>query len=196
VLQPLLDTVFPLTDTALREGLAAPDGLVLPLLSASAAEVLVRRLRRVRQVSVMQSRSSDAICDVFAATGRQPGLAAHLRLLGYSEDPLTGALAAGLDRHVAGHLARRFPQVRVIDRLFQRFDVMLTQINGTVGADIADFLTGRTGLGRDHFDLVSPTRPLRLETGLLRAVALRFRQDYAAIGLPTFVRLAHPVSTG
>jgi hypothetical protein len=194
VLHPVLDPVFPMTDTALRDGLAAPDGLVLPLLSASAAEVLVRRLRRVRQVSVMQSRSSDAVCDVFAPMGQHSGLTSHLRLLGYSEDPLTGALAAGLDRHVAGHLARRFPQVRVIDRAFQRFDVMLTRVNGRVGTDIADFLTGRTGLGRNHFDLVSPAMPLRLETGLLREVALRFRHDYASIGLPTFVRLSHPVT--
>lgn len=191
-LLPILNAVAPVTDSALRDHLARPDGLILPLLSAPVAASLARRLRRVRQVAVMQSRCSDAVYDVFAPPSALHGLVAHLRLLGYAEDPLTGALAAGLDRHVVGHLARRFPQARVIDRAFQRFDVMLTRINGTVSDDIADFLTGRTGLRRDHFDIVSPATPLRLETGLLRASALRFRHDYASIGLPTFVTLSHP----
>lgn len=194
VLRPVLESVVPVTEPALRAGLAAPDGLFLPLLSAPVAASLVRRLRRVRQVSVMQSRSSDAVYDVFAPSAGLQGLTSHLRLLGYAEDPLTGALAAGLDRHIAGHLARRFPQARVIDRAFQRFDVLLTRINGAIGDDIADFLTGRTGLGRDHFDIVSPVIPLRLETALLRSSALRFRHDYASIGLPTFVTLSHPVT--
>lgn len=192
VLRPVLEPVFPMAEPALRDGLAAPDGLFLPLLSAPVVASLARRLRRMRQISVMQSRSSDAVYDVFAPPSGQQGLTSHLRLLGYDEDPLTGALAAGLDRHVAGHLAQRFPQARVIDRAFQRLDVMLTRINGTVSDDIADFLTLRMGLDRDRFDSVTPTTPLRLETGLLRAVALRFRNDYASIGLPTFVALSRP----
>lgn len=192
MLRPVLEPVFPMAETALRDGLAAPDGLFLPLLSAPVAASLARRLRRMRQISVMQSRSSDAVYDVFAPPSGQQGLTSHLRLLGYGEDPLTGALAAGLDRHVAGHLVQRFPQARVIDRAFQRLDVMLTRINGAVSDDIADFLTLRMGLDRDRFDSVTPTTPLRLETGLLRAVALRFRHDYASIGLPTFVALSHP----
>lgn len=195
VLRPVLEPFFPISEAMLRDGLLAPDGLVLPLLSAPAAASLARRLRRLRQVSVMQSRSSDAVYDVFAPSTGSQVLTSHVRLLGYGEDPLTGALAAGLDRHVAGHLARRFPQARVIDRAFQRFDVLLTRINGSISDDVADFLTGRTGLTRDHFDIVSPASPLRLETALLRSSALRFRHDYASIGLPTFATLSHPVET-
>lgn len=192
-LLPVLTGVCTVTETHLREGLAAPDGLILPLLSAPVADRLLRRLRRVRQISVAQSRSSDAVHDLFAPSVAMAGLSAHLRLLGYAEDPVTGALAAGIDRDVARHLVRRFPQARVIDRAFQRFDLLLTRISTPVSEDIADFLTSRTGLGRDRFDQVSTAAPLRLETGLLRTSALRFRQDYAAIGLPTTLALSHPV---
>ncbi len=193
VLLPLVQAVLPLSEAALRDGLAAPDGLILPALPAVLAERLCRRLRRVRQVSVLQSCTNDSLHDVFAPQSGLFGLSAHLRLLGYNEDPQTGALAAGLDRHVAGHLARRFPQARIIDRAFQRFDLLLSRIYTPVSDDIADFLTARTGWGRDRFDLVSPAMPLRLETGLLRSSALRFRQDYAAIGLPTFLTLSRPL---
>ena len=193
LLSPVLQTVMPLSDAALRAGLAAPDGLILPLLSAPVAERLSRRLRRLRQVSVLHSRCGESLHDLFAPADGLAGLADHLRLLGYGEDPQTGAVAAGLDRHVAGHLARRFPQARVIDRAFQRFDVLLSRITVPVSEDIADFLTSRCGLGRDRFDLVSPAAPLRLETGLLRASALRFRQDYAAIGLHPVLTLSHPL---
>lgn len=192
VLLPIVDAVHPMTAIGLRDGLAQPDGLILPLLSAPVAASLARRLRRVRQVSVMQSRSSDAVYDVFAPAAGQPGLTAHLRLLGYGEDPLTGALAAGLDRHVAGHVQHRFPQARVIDRAFQRFDLLLMRVNGAISEDIADFLTLRMGLPRDRIDSVTPAAPVQLENGLLRANALRFRHDYASIGLPTFVTLSQP----
>lgn len=193
VLMPVLKEIGPRTETALRDGLAAPDGLILPLLSAPVADRLLRRLRRIRQISVVQSCSSDAVHDLFAPSVALAGLSAHLRLLGYGEDPVTGAMAAGIDRDIARHLMRRFPQARVIDRAFQRFDLLLTGINTPVGEDIADFLTSRVGLGRDRFGLVSAEVPLRLETGLLRSSALRFRQDYAAIGLPTTLALTNPV---
>lgn len=193
VLHPLLQLAMPLSEPLLRDGLMAPDGLILPALTIPLAERLSRRLRRVRQISVMQSGTADSVHDVFAPLSGVIGLSAHLRLLGYSEDPQTGALASGLDRHVAGHLAQRFPQARIIDRAFQRFDLMLARIQTPVCDDIADFLTSRTGWGRDRFDQVSPAAPLRLETGLLRSSALRFRRDYAAIGLQTFVTLSHPL---
>ncbi|OYU18637.1 MAG: hypothetical protein CFE34_09520 [Rhodobacteraceae bacterium PARR1] len=193
LLSPLVQSVVPMPDAALRDGLSLPDGLILPTLPVAVAERLSRRLRRVRHLSVLLSNSTDAVHDVFASETGLAGLSAHLRILGYHEDPQTGALAAGLDRHVAGHVMRRFPQARIIDRAFQRFDVVLARVNGPVSDDIADFLTSRTGWGRDRFDLVSPAMPLRIETGLLRASALRFRRDYAAIGLQTFLALSRPM---
>lgn len=161
-------------------------------LDAATAERLTRRLRRVRQTVVMPSCRSTALYDLFAGPADGAGLRDHLRLLGHPEDPLTGAVASGLDRRTSRSLLRRFPGVRLVNRDFQLFDLMLTRIDGHLPDDIADFLTARTGLRRDSFGLVSPSAPLRLENALPRAIALRFRTDYGSIGLQSYLRLVHP----
>lgn len=190
-LLPMLRPLMQVDAVALHQRLTGPDGFVIPSLPFAVALRLMRRLRRFRQLSVLQSRRALAVFDLFAPAGMPTGLAAHLRLLGNVEDPVTGAMAAALDRTTAQHLSRRFPAVRVVDRAFQRFDVVLTGICDSVTDDIADFLTARTGLSRDRFGLVSPTAPLRLDRAVPRLSALSFRSDYGAIGLQTFLSLSN-----
>lgn len=169
--------------------LAAPEGLAIDGLSPALADRLMRRLRRVAQAVLMQSERMTALHDVFATGQDVVGLANHLRILGHSEDPLTGALASGLDGKVARHLSQRFPQARVLNRDFQRYDVMLARVAGSLCDDYADFLTARTGLRRDRLGKVTPQTPIRLDAALPRANALRFLADYRAIGLQTYLRL-------
>lgn len=189
-LLPVLRPLIEIEPGAMLDRLIGPDGLVIPDIPLPETMRVLRRLRRFRQISVLQSHRASAVFDLFAPGTLPPGLPAHLRLLGNVEDPVTGAMAAGLDRATARHLSRRFPAARVVDRAFQRFDVMLTRICASVSDDYADFLTARTGLSRDRFGLVSPCAPVRLDRAVPRVSALRFRSDYGAIGLHTFLSLS------
>lgn len=188
----VLRSVLPHHPVDLSGLLAGSRGAEITDLDAAMAERLTRRLRRLRQIVVMPSCRATAVYDLFAGPADDAVLADHLRLLGHREDPLTAAVATGLDRRAARSLLRRFPGARVINRDFQLFDLMLTRIDGHLPDDIADFLTARTGLLRECFGLVSPAAPLRLEIALPRASALRFRTDYGSIGLQTHLRLVHP----
>ena len=113
----------------------------------------------------------------------------------------TGVYPGTFDPITSGHMEVMRRSLRLVDRLVIGCAInigkgplfSLEERMEIIREDIADFLTSRCGLGRDRFDLVSPAAPLRLETGLLRASALRFRQDYAAIGLHTFMTLSHPL---
>lgn len=172
---------------AVATALSQPGGLILTGLSPTEAERLRRTLRRIRGLAVSLSDPATATYDLFALTPPPAALLRHLRLLGQLGDPLTGALAAGLDQRLCRHLTKRFDMggLLFLDRAFQRFDILLTGTGRWVSTELADFLTGRTALPRARFETISPDTPIRIELGLTRTAARHFHADYAALGLET-----------
>lgn len=173
-----------------RTALAHPCGLTVVPEGAEPVAALLRRLRRIPQLTVVQAVPADATYDVFAGRHLPSGLPAHLRFLGILEDPVTQAIGAALDHRLVQHIRRRYPSACILDRAVQRFDLWLVQPMDWTADDLADFLMVRTGLPRGRFDTVSRDNPIRLETSLPRQSALRFRADYAAIGLKTCLCLS------
>lgn len=171
--------------------LSRPGGLILADMPADEATTLCNRLRRTRGLVILRSDPETALYDVFAtrplSDDEQHRLQACLRLIGSTADPVTGALAAGLGRSLRDHVLSRLPDLGLfaIDRVFQRYDLMLTDVTGWVTKDLADFLVGRTAQPRSRFEVISPDAPLALDRGLGQNVARQFRGDYAAIGLHT-----------
>ncbi len=171
--------------------LSRPGGLILPDMHADEATTLCNRLRRTRGLVILRSDPETAIYDVFAtrplSDDEQQRLQTCLRLIGSTADPITGALAAGLGRSLRDHVLSRLPDLGLLalDRVFQRYDLMLTDVTGWVTKDLADFLVGRTAQPRSRFEVISPDAPLALDRGLGQNVARQFRGDYAAIGLDT-----------
>lgn len=180
------ETGLPLDEVA--DGLRRPGGLVMHGLARAEAQRIRGTLGRAAFLSVTVSDPAGAIYDVFAPKGHMtPALADRLRLIGAVQDPITGAVAIGLDHDLRERLVRQDEGARllVLDRAFQRYDMYLTWASGWVCRDLADFLVSRTGLPRSRFEVMSHGRPLRIESGLTYAAARQFRADYGAIGLET-----------
>lgn len=173
--------------------LVQPGGLVLTGLSPDEAMRLQATLGRLPSLSLSVSDPASAVYDVFLRDGvAGTGLSERLRVMGAEPDPITGAIAAGLNGALCRHLVQHFPDLGlvVLDRAFQRFDLYLTKVTGWVTRDLADFLAARTGLPRSRFEVVSDGVPLRIELGLTHAAARQFRADYATIGLQTAMVLS------
>lgn len=186
------------------EGLAKafgqPGGLVLTDLTRENATRLQRALCRMKGLIVAVSDPKIAVYDLYQKDATtlaelQP-LVTHLHRLGLRADPLTGALAADLNDTTRRHILSRFPDSRIFafDRVFQRFDVVLTGMTGWLTADLADFLVNRTALPRARFEALSPARPLCIERGLTYEAARQFHADYESIGVHTRLRLACPAA--
>jgi hypothetical protein len=182
----------------LVQAFAQPGGRVLTGLSHENAVRLQRSLRRVNGLTVAVSDPKVAVFDLYqkgtiAPAELQP-VVTHLLRLGLRADPLTGALAAGLSEKICRHVLHRFPDGRIFsfDRVFQRFDVVLTGMTGWITSDLADFLVSRTALPRARFEALSPARPLCIERGLTYEAARQFHADYESIGVHTRLRLACP----
>ncbi|MEY4696958.1 MAG: hypothetical protein RIT14_1386, partial [Pseudomonadota bacterium] len=149
------------------------------------------KLRRGRDLLTLLSDPETATYDIFPTMPLLPQPAAilshHLRILGVTGDPLTGALAAGLDHRMRSHLLAHFEGLGLIaiDRAFQRYDLDLVSVSGWVTSDLADFLMSRTSVPRARFEVISPSCPLRIELALPHTAARQFRADYAALGLGT-----------
>lgn len=186
LVHPLAALVDQRPDTV-AQALCQPGGLILNDIPPTEAERLRRALRRIRGLAITLSDPASATYDVFAVTPPQAGLLRHLRLLGQLGDPVTGALAAGLDQRLCRHLSRRFDMqgLLILDRTFQRYDILLTGTGRWVSTELADFLTGRTALPRARFETVSPENPIRIELGLTHSAARHFHADYAALDLET-----------
>jgi hypothetical protein len=190
-------TGLDVTEVARR--LALPGGVVMTGLSR--AEVVRHHavLGRLPNLTLIESDPSSAMYDVFLSGGSgTEALTDRLRLMGAEADPITGAVAAGLDRKLCDHLTGRVGEagLLVLDRAFQRYDMYLTRATGWVTNDLADFLVARTGLPRSRFEVLSERAPLRIECGLTHAAARQFRADYASIGLHTLVVLSGLGETG
>lgn len=175
-----------------RAALFSPFGLTLALADPASVTQLARKLRRIGNLTVVQSTPATSTYDVFSGTHLPSGLVAHLRFLGLIEDPVTQAIGSGLDHRMVRHLQRLFPAACILDRAVQRFDLWLVRSVDWQADDLADFLMARTGLPRVRFDTVSTQNPIRIETALPRQSALRFRADYAAMGLQTCLCLTQP----
>ncbi|MBC2836088.1 hypothetical protein [Paragemmobacter straminiformis] len=173
--------------------LAGPGGLVLTGLPRDEVSRLQQSLGRMNSLTLIESDPASAVYDVYLPDGTvNEALSERLRMMGAEGDPITGAVATGLDRALCRHLVQRFPDAGLIaiDRAFQRFDLYLTRVTGWVTRDLADFLAARTGLPRSRFEVLSQGTPLRIELGLTHAAARQFRADYATIGLHTLMVLS------
>lgn len=178
---------------AVAQGLQQPGGLVLSGLARADVARFTARLGRLGSLTLVESDPATAIYDVFLPDGDMTeALSDRLRMLGVEADPITGAVAAGLDRALCAHLQSRVtaPKLLVLDRAFQRYDMYLARAKGWVTQKLADFLVARTGLPRSRFEVLSESLPLQIERGLTYATARQFRADYASIGLQTLLVLA------
>lgn len=178
--------------------LHCPGGVILTGIDRAEAKRMRAKLGRVGTLTVIESDPASAVYDVFLPdrdTGESLG--DRLRMLGAEPDPITNAVAAGLDRALCNHLLRRFPEagMLVLDRAFQRYDLYLSRATGWVTQDLADFLVARTALPRSRFEVLSERLPVKIELGLPHAAARQFRADYASIGLHTFLVLSGLVQT-
>lgn len=171
--------------------LAQPGGLILQDLDGDDANTLCTQLRRTRGLVILRSDPETALYDLFASRPlsikEDHRLRSCLRLIGSDPDPVTGAVAAGLGRSLRDHVLSHLPDIGLfaLDRCFQRYDLILSNVSGWLTKDLADFLAGRTAQPRSRFEVITPDSPLALDLGLSQQVARQFRGDYAAIGLNT-----------
>lgn len=175
----------------LGAALSQPGGLILPDLESEAAALLAARLQRTRGLVVLRSDPETAVYDLFTtqplSASQVQRLQSCLRVIGSTSDPVTGAVAAGLGRSLRDHVLSRLPDLGLfaLDRCFQRYDLILSDVSGWLTKDLADFLAGRTSQPRSRFEVISPETPLPLDLGLSQHIARQFQSDYAAIGLTT-----------
>lgn len=170
------------------QAFAQPGGLILHGIYEAEAMRLQQVLGKLSSISLTVSDPASAVYDVFLSDGAaDDALATRLRMMGAEPDPITGAVATGLDRALCRHLTQHFPAagLLVMDRAFQRFDLYLNRVTGWVTGDLTDFLVARTGLPRSRFEVICDGVPLRIEVGLTHLAARQFRADYATIGLHT-----------
>lgn len=157
-------------------------GLLLPGLADMATEDRRRTLRALQRtpgIRVSLSDPATAVCDLFAP--RTPALWAEVSRLGLARCRFSGAAAAGVNLATGRVLlGRAGPGALLIDRAFQRYDLMFQAAPGMAPADVADFLATRPGVDRRS---LCDGAPLRLDADLSRAAAQRFVADYAAIGI-------------
>lgn len=178
--------------------LHCPGGVILTGIDGAEAQRMRAKLDRVGTLTVTESDPASAVYDVFLPDrDTDEALGDRLRMMGAEPDPITNAVAAGLDRALCNHLLRRFPEagMLVLDRAFQRYDLYLSRATGWVTQDLADFLVARTALPRSRFEVLSERLPVKIELGLPYAAARQFRADYASIGLHTFLVLSGLVQT-
>lgn len=168
-----------------------PGGLMLCDLGLLQAREIGARLARIRGAVVLQTEQEGAIFDLFPpdtlTRSQKTDLFSALRSMGMASDPVTGACATSLNRLQRDHLLGHLPDfgLLALDRRFQRFDLYLTEVQGWVTRDLADFLAVRTGQPRARFEVISSTEPLLIDHGLAHAALRQFRTDYASIGLST-----------
>lgn len=173
----------------LERDLARRGGLILGGLDRAAANALSLRLAPVSGLLTIQSDQATALYDIHLtrplSAQEQARLDATRSLLGTGADPLTEAVASGLDRRNRDFIVSRLADLDLLtlDRAFQRFDLLLTGATGWTTTALADFLVARTQRPRAAFEQLSPDRPLSLDRGLKLAVARQFCADYASIGL-------------
>jgi len=178
--------------TEVLDALCRPGGMVLPALPDKDAQALLDRLRPIRGLLVTPSDPRTAVHDLYATrpltVAELARLATARSLIGAMPDPLTEAVAAGLDGASRNLLVSRLADLDLLplDRRFQRFDLVLTGASGWSRTDLADFLTSRTHLPRAAIEALSPEAPVTLDLGLGWSTARQFCGDYGAIGL--FVR--------
>ncbi len=175
--------------------LHAPGGLVVTDLTWQAVAGW-RTDRALSRAQILVSESEGAAYDVLPwyrpdDQTSVSALARHLRVLGLAPCPLTGAVAAGIDRTMAAHLIERFPRAGLlcVNRDFQRFDLVMTAAPGLSPRELADFLTTRTGQSRVVPGATCTSAPEAIDCALTRSDALAFQADYALIGIETRLRL-------
>lgn len=175
------------------EQLQRPGGVVLTALEQPEVERLRNALGQMNSLVLVESDPARAVYDVFLPDGNvTDDLGVRLKIMGAEPDPITGAIASGLDVTLRNHLESHVKDagLLILDRAFQRYDLYLTRATGWVTRDLADFLGTRTGLSRSRFEVLSQSLPLRIETGLTHAAARQFRADYGSIGLHTLLMLS------
>jgi hypothetical protein len=173
-----------------------PCGLLRQGLVWSDVERWRRRTRGIGGLQFLVSDPETARFDLLpwdrpANPPRLSHLLRFLRRLGLGTCPITGAVAAGIDRATVSLVLRRYPDCGLVplNRDFQRFDLVMAGTPVPVNRELACFLAARTALPPNAFARPGGLAGLQIEGALSRADALAFQADYAAIGLDTRLRL-------
>jgi hypothetical protein len=173
-----LSMLVDLPPEVVHAGLAQPHGLVIEGVPVTQAEALCRVFRRDRTIRVLLSDPAVAIFDGFAVPESVVSTD-ELRRLGLARCRFSGAVASGMNSATARHLERRAKgSILVLNRDFQRFDLVLTSVPNVPDSDVAGFLASRFGFGVGDAAVAQ-----RVETDLPRRMAEQFATDYAAIGI-------------
>lgn len=191
-----LAAVFGKSLRSVHARLTLPGGMVLRM-SAAEANRLERLLSREPGLRVLRATPAVGTFDLFSLTaGTDPGLARLLRQLGLAPCRFSGAIATGLDHRSAAHVLARTGHLGLVavNREFLRYDLLLTGTDGLPVQELADFLAIRCPQPMTRLRALSPSEPLRLETGLTRRAIQQFQADYGTIGLQTRVILNRPAT--
>ena len=177
------------TAASIAAALLTPEGLVMRAMTARQVLDLRRALRSEKALRLLTSNPASAIFDAFARPASR-GPVPDLARLGLARCAFSGAVAARMNAATAGHLARRTGgRLAILNRDFQRFDLILTGARGLAEKELADFLAVRpSGLARGQMGGVRTLLQV-IETDLPRRVAEQFTADYASIGVDVSARL-------
>jgi hypothetical protein len=186
VLARLIEAVLgPQSD--LRARLEGPGGLVLSGLTAAEATDLRKALRHHKGLWMAASDPETAVFDLFAP--RTPRLCAAVSRLGLAPCRFSGATAGAMNLATARIVRQEAgPGALLVDRAFQRFDLILRAAPHHAPAELADYLATRPATA----PLSAGERmrlPLRIDADLPRRAAGQFIADYAMMGLDVTARL-------
>jgi hypothetical protein len=165
----------------LRARLEVPGGVVLADMTAEAGLDLRKALRRQKGLWITQSDPETAVFDLFSP--RSPRLGGLVSRLGLVPCRFSGA-AAGAMNLTTGRIVRQAagPGALLLDRAFQRFDLILQAAPHQSPAELSDFLSTRPATA--GLSPVDRRRlPLRVDSDLPRRAAEQFIADYAIMGL-------------
>ncbi len=180
-----LHALLGMPEAVVLKGLTGPEGLVLRGLSPPQIIGRQQALRRDRGLRLTLSDPASATFDAFPAMNKLLPVADLMRL-GLARCPFSGAAASGLNHATALYLSRRVQdRLTLVNRDFQRFDLLLRATHGLAPKELSGFLESRPGARQP-----SANDGLRqLEIDLPRRVAMQFAADYATIGVEVQPRL-------
>ena len=173
----------------------SPQGHVIRDLPLARAEWLCNALRQTGGVFCAMSKHGTALYDLFAEARlsdiNQAEVRRQLRLMGCSSGGFADAVGQGLQRRVLDRILVQLPGLGLfgIDRVFQRYELVVTGKGTLSEQEFADFMASRPVVTSVDPRKLMASLPLTLENWLTRPAARQFLGDYRLIGLQTVARL-------
>lgn len=180
----------PLPDLQAR--LDRPGGLILPGMTPAECLRLRQALRRIKGLWIAVSDPELAEFDLFAPASAT--LNAALSRLGVGPCRLSGAIVGGVNLTTGRILLEAAgPEALLLDRSFQRFDLILRAAPASLPPELRSFVATRTAMALPY-DRPSP--PVQIDRDLPRHAVEQFIADYATIGLDVSARLRGTLPCG